>query len=74
MKHPVAPLSSSVSTLMGKAGLCTLMGIFTSLSMVTDLLSLRTSSLDLMLSGLLETSGVRRELSTAFLESPAEPF
>ena len=50
------------------------MGTFTSLLMVTDLLSSRTSSLDLMLLGLLETSGIRRELSTAFLESPAEPF
>ena len=43
--------------------------------MVTDLLSLRTGSLGLTLSGLLELSeGVRRELSTAFLESLAEPF
>ena len=51
------------------------MGTFTSLSMVTDHLSLRTSSSVLMLLGLLETSkGVKRELSTIFLESLAEPF
>ena len=60
---------------MGKAGPCTSTGTFTSLSMVTDLRSSRTGSSGLTLSGLLELSkGVRRELSTAFLESPAEPF
>ena len=43
--------------------------------MVTDHLSSRTGSSGLTLSGLLEWSrGVRRELSTAFLESPAKPF
>ena len=43
--------------------------------MVTDLHNSRTGSSGLTLSGLLELSkGVRRELSTAFLESPAEPF
>ena len=72
---PVAPLSSSASTLMGKAGPCTSTGTFTSLSMVTDRLSSRAGSSVLTLSGLLELSkGIRRELSTAFLESPAEPF
>ena len=75
MKHPVVPLSSNVSTLIGKAGPCTSTGTFTSLLMVTDRLSSRTGSSVLTLSGLLELSkGVRRELSTAFLESPAEPF
>ena len=75
MKHPVVPLSSDASTLMGKAGPCTSTGTFTSLLMVTDRLSSRTGSSVLTLSGLLELSkGVRRELSTAFLESPAEPF
>ena len=60
MKHLVAPLSSNASTLMGKAGPWILTGTFTSLSMVTDLLSSRTGFLGLTLLGLLELSWIDR--------------
>ena len=64
MKHPVAPLSSNASTLIGKADPWTSTGTFTSLSMVTNLINSRTSYLVLMLLGLLKTSkGVGRKLS-----------